>query len=155
MSDTTNPKDRMGVQKVPVLSVIPPASMIYEALAMRYGAYEVPKADGTRGYGPYNWREKGVRASVYIDACCRHLFAYWDGEADAQDSKAPHLGHAKACLGILADAIEHGNLVDDRPPKGAGPSLLEMYRRLSSLEVSDETADVTAPGSAPPSSVSP
>lgn len=128
--DETNPKDLLGTKKVPNLSVIPPASIVYEGLAMRYGAYEAPLADGVNhGYGPFNWREKKVRASIYIDAAMRHLMSWWDGEENASDSGAPHLGHAKACMGILADAIESGNLVDDRPKPGPAPALLERLKR--------------------------
>lgn len=128
-SKGTNPKDLMGIKKVPFLSVIPSSSLIYEALAMQYGAYEAPRADGVRGYGPYNWRDNKVIASIYVDACMRHIMDWVDGEANARDSKRPHLGHAKACLGILADAIESGNLIDDRPPAGPGPRLLEKWNR--------------------------
>ena len=34
---------------------------------------------------------------------------------NAPDSKAHHLGHARACLGILLDAMANGCLEDDRP----------------------------------------
>ena len=128
-SKGTNPKDLMGIKKVPFLSVIPSSSLIYEALAMQYGAYEAPRADGEKGYGPYNWRDNKVIASIYVDACMRHIMDWVEGEANAPDSKRPHLGHAKACLGILADAIESGNLIDDRPPAGPGPKLLEKWNR--------------------------
>ena len=128
-ADMTNPKDLLGTKKVPNLSVIPAASIIYEGLAMRYGAFEAPLQGGGNGYGPFNWREKQVRASIYVDACLRHLMSWVDGEANASDSGVPHLGHAKACLGILADAIESGNLVDDRPKAGPAPALLESLKR--------------------------
>ncbi len=129
LADPTNPKDLLGVNKVPSLSVIPSASIIYEGLAMRYGAYEAPRKDGVKGYGPYNWRDKEVKASIYVDAAIRHIMAWVDGETNAPDSKAPHLGHAKACLGILADAIETGNLKDDRPKPGNAAELLERWKR--------------------------
>lgn len=122
MSDTnpTNPKDLIGVLKQPILSALSTASILYEAWAMR---------DGVRKYGAFNYRDKGVRSSVYIDACLRHIFAYWDGEDLAPDSRAHHLGHAKACLGIIIDGIEQGNLVDDRPKRGGkAPELLERLR---------------------------
>ena len=126
----TNPKDLVGVKKVPNLSVIPSAGLIYEGIAMRYGAYEAPLVDGVSfGYGPFNWRKNKVVASIYVDAALRHIMAWMDGEENAEDSGAPHLGHAKACLGILADAIESGNLVDDRPPKGPAPELLKRHKR--------------------------
>jgi len=118
----------MGVKKVPFLSVIPPASIIHEATAMRYGAHMAPKIDGELGYGPYNWREHPVVASIYIDAVGRHLMAWWDGQENADDSKCHHLGHAKACLGILLDALENDNIVDDRPVSGPAAALLDAMK---------------------------
>ena len=121
MSETkpTNPKDLVGITKQPILSALSTASILYEARAM---------ADGVEKYGAFNYREKGVRIGVYVDACLRHVFAYFDGEEFAADSNAHHLGHAKACLGILIDGIEQGNLVDDRPISGKSPELLERLR---------------------------
>lgn len=119
MSDSTNPKDLLGIKKVR-LSLVPSSSTIYQALAME---------DGAEKYGPYNWREKKVKASIYVDAAKRHLAAWFDGEECAADSKKPHLGHALACLGIIVDAIETGNLVDDRPPKGNAPELIERFKK--------------------------
>jgi hypothetical protein len=113
----TNPKDKLGMQKVS-LTKVSPASMIYEALAMM---------DGAKKYDPYNWRENKVILSIYLDAAMRHIFAFWDGEELAPDSQVPHLGHAKACLGVVIDALETGNLVDDRPKPGATAKLLEKY----------------------------
>lgn len=112
-----NPKDRIGITK-PNLFVVPPAAQIYMALAMQDGAVK---------YGPYNWRENAVKASIYIAACQRHLLQWLDGQDNAEDSGKPHLAHAMACLGILADAIETGNLVDDRPLPGSSPELIEFW----------------------------
>lgn len=117
MSDPTNPKDRLGVKKVP-LHLVPPASVIYEALAFGQGAEK---------YGAYNWREKEVRATVYISAALRHIYAWFDGEENDHQSGLPHLGHAKACLGVIIDALETGNLADDRPQAGAAGALLDRY----------------------------
>jgi hypothetical protein len=117
--DQTNPKDRLGIKKVR-LSLVPEASIIYQALAME---------DGANKYGPYNWREKKVKASIYIDAAKRHLAQWFDGEECASDSKKPHLAHALACLGIIVDALETGNLIDDRPPKGNASKLIEKYMK--------------------------
>lgn len=111
----SNPKTLMGKRKLPILSVISPASILYEAMAMRYGAYEAPRVDGTKGYGPYNFRDQAIEAMVYIDATLRHIFSYVDGEEVAEDSLVHHLGHAKATLGILIDAIENKTVIDDRP----------------------------------------
>jgi len=114
-----NPKDRLGARKVP-LSLVPPAATAYTALAMQNGA---------KKYGPYNWREKKVKASVYVDAALRHILAWFDGEERDADSGVPHLGHGLACLSILVDAQETGNLVDDRPTPGPTARILEKWRQ--------------------------
>lgn len=119
--DTTNPKDRLGINK-PNVNLVPPSSIIYEALAMQYGAI-------TKGYGPYNWRDKKVKGSIYIAAALRHIFQYLDGQDIDEESGYPALGHAKASLGILIDAIENGNLIDDRPPKGPTSKVLTDYTK--------------------------
>lgn len=113
-ADTTNPKDLLGIKK-PQLHLVPRSAIIRIAQAM---------ADGARKYGPYNWREKAVRATVYQSAADRHLAAWLDGEDCATDSGFHHLAHAAACLAILIDAIETGNLVDDRPTPGAAARLI-------------------------------
>ena len=113
----TNPKDLLGMKKIPV-HLVPPASLLYQALAMK---------DGARKYGPYNWRKNKVITSIYVSAAMRHLLAYYDGEEVAEDSGVPHLAHALACLGIIVDALETGNLVDDRPEPGATAKLLSRY----------------------------
>jgi hypothetical protein len=117
MKDAINPKDLLGLAKVS-LSKVPAAGLIHEALAMR---------DGAAKYGPYNWREKNVIASIYVDACLRHIFAWFDGEENAPDSGVHHLGHARACLGILLDAQETDSLSDDRPALGAAARLLKAH----------------------------
>lgn len=115
LDQTTNPKDLVGQLK-PAPGAVPPVAILHEAMAM---------ADGAAKYGPYNWRQHPVRATIYIDACMRHLFAWLDGEEEARDSGHHHLGHARACLGILLDARETGNLVDDRPEPGPSADFLE------------------------------
>lgn len=101
---TTNPKDLLGDKKVPVGAVCSVA-ILHESCAM---------LDGELKYGYRNWRDKKVRARVYIDAARRHLDAWEEMEEYAPDSGVHHLGHARACLGILLDAQETGNLIDDR-----------------------------------------
>jgi hypothetical protein len=115
----TNPKDLLGQKKV-ALNLVPPSSIIYQALAME---------DGARKYGPYNWRTNKVIASIYIAAAMRHLMSWHDGEELAEDSQKPHLAHALACLGIIVDAKETGNLVDDRPVVGAASSLIKKFEK--------------------------
>ena len=125
-----NPKTLMGRLKVPMLSVLAPASIIHEALALQYGAFEAPRKDGGTGYGPYNWRDQPIEALVYIDAAMRHLMSWVDGEDNAQDSGESHLGHAKATIGILLDAIENETCIDNRPRvrKLAASRLLEEHK---------------------------
>lgn len=130
MDDTTNPKDLLGIKKVR-LSLVPPSSTIYQATAMENGAEK---------YGPYNWRKKKVIASIYVDACKRHLDSWLDGEEFADDSKVHHLAHALGCLGIIVDAKETGNLIDDRPTPGAASQLIErlkVQKELTKVEDPD------------------
>jgi hypothetical protein len=87
--------------------------------------------DGAKKYGPYNWRDNPVLYRVYIAAAIRHLYQLLDGEDFDPISGVHHVGHARACLGILADANETGNLVDDRPTKGASG---EMIRRFGDTQ---------------------
>lgn len=123
--DVANPKDLIGVKKVNV-GLYPAAGTIYGALAMEVGAHK---------YGPYNWRGKKVKMTVYLDAMERHLQRLRDGENESVDPKAvvvgpvPHLGNIIACAGILADAVEGGFLIDDRPPVGPAAKILDKYDR--------------------------
>lgn len=116
--DTTNPKDAFGLQKTP-LHLIPGPALVEEANVMGNGAWK---------YGPYNWREKHVRATVYVAAALRHLHSYLDGadydaaaeEPNKAGEEPPypivhHLGAVRACCGILLDALASGTLIDDRP----------------------------------------
>ena len=119
-----NPKDITGLTKVP-LHLVPPSSKIYQALGM---------ADGDKKYGAYNWRKNAVVASIYVSAAHRHLDAWWDGEPLAKDSDVPHLGHSLSCLGIIVDALETGNLLDDRPEPGPCAVLLKRYTKTQLTE---------------------
>lgn len=115
-ADGDNPKDRIGVRKPP-LHLIPPAAEILEAVVMGLGA---------RKYGAFNWRTADVKASIYIAAARRHLAQWFDGQDDDPESGVSHLAHARACLGILLDALSTGHLVDDRPSPGASAELIEQ-----------------------------
>jgi hypothetical protein len=117
-ADTTNPKDLLGAQKVDLSQVLPVA-MAHEALAMM---------DGTRKYGFRNFRAKKVQARIYVAAAMRHITAWLEGEDLAQDSGIHHLGHARACLGIILDSEENGTLIDDRV-KGPFPEVLERLNK--------------------------
>lgn len=116
-----NPKDLVGSKKVSI-SKLPFAGVIHGAHAMM---------DGARKYGPFNWRENKVIASIYVDAIYRHVGAWFDAKQEqAPDSEAHHLGHAIACCAILLDAMETGNLVDDRPLPGVGPEILDRLKNI-------------------------
>jgi hypothetical protein len=115
--DTANPKDILGASK-PQLNLVPPALLIHVAQAM---------ANGAKKYGPYNWRDKKVKLSIYLAAAQRHILAYSDGEDLAEDSGTHHAAHAAACLGIILDALECNCLIDDRPPKGCAPALIKRF----------------------------
>jgi len=120
-TDKPNPKDLIGARKPATLSVIPSSALLHMGRAM---------SDGSDKYGSFNWREHPVKASIYVDACLRHLMAWFDGERDAEDSGVHHLGHAMACLGILVDAEFMGGLLDDRPAEGGpAPALIKALTR--------------------------
>jgi hypothetical protein len=56
------------------------------------------------------------------------MLAQWlDGQDDDSESGVSHLAHARACLGILLDAIATGHLVDDRPAPGVAQQLIERH----------------------------
>lgn len=121
---TGNPKDLLGMKK-PNVSLVPPASSLYQAQAMM---------DGAAKYGPYNWRGNPVKAMVYISAALRHIFAYLDGENIDPVSGVPHIGHGLACLGIIADATETGNLLDDRPSTGPAGDMVRRFNDSQSFK---------------------
>ena len=106
----TNPKDACGVKKVPISGM--PAPVLLEA--------GLVKLHGDLKYGRYNWREAGVRGSVYYDAAFRHLAAWWEGEDLDPDSGISHLAHAITGLAVLRDAQLMDNWIDDRPPANIG-----------------------------------
>lgn len=103
----TNPKDAVGTAKSPA-SVIPRGVVQELGLAM---------LEGARKYGRHNYRNAGVRASVYFDAANRHLDAWWEGEDVDPDSGLSHIIKCIASLTVLRDSMMHENWTDDRPPK--------------------------------------
>jgi len=108
MSDSkkTNPKDAAATTKLD-LSLFPDSAIAYGALAF---------TEGDLKYGGYNWRADGVMSSVYVAAAKRHLAKWFNGENVDPKTHIPHLASAIACLAVLIDAVETGNLNDDRPP---------------------------------------
>jgi hypothetical protein len=100
----TNPKQFFADSKLP-LHLWPETATILGALGL---------LDGANKYGRANFRAVGARASTYVDACKRHLNAWFEGEDHDPDSGLPHFAHALACLAILVDSQVKGNLTDDR-----------------------------------------
>lgn len=111
----TNPKDVVGVTKVP-LSVIPIAPLLEVGVGM---------LEGSLKYGRHNFRESGVRASVYFDATWRHLAAWFEGQDIDPDSGMSHITKAICSLLVLRDSMMRGNWVDDRPPR-IDPELFDL-----------------------------
>lgn len=114
MSDKkdTNPKDAAGIAKAP-LSTLSPQVMGEVGVAMLEGALK---------YGRHNYRVAGVRASVYYDACLRHLNAWFEGQDIDPDSGLSHIVKAMACLMVVRDSQLQDNWVDDRPPAAKDPN---------------------------------
>jgi hypothetical protein len=113
--DETNPKDLLGVNKPP-LHLVPAALAIFVSKIFQFSAVK---------YGPYNWREKKVRKSIYIDAIERHVLALKDGEEFDPESGQRHEAHIGANVAILLDAREQGNLIEDMSWKpGPAPAIL-------------------------------
>lgn len=118
----TNPKDACGVRKAPMSTV--PASVLAEVgVAMLEGALK---------YGRHNYREVGVRASVYYDGTLRHMLAWWEGEDIDADSNLSHITKAIASLTVLRDTMMRGMVEDDRPPKTPG-MYAELNKRAAEL----------------------
>jgi hypothetical protein len=79
------------------------------------GLIEVSKAGmyGEEKYGRFNWT-KGGPASQYFNCAIRHLFKWWYGEDNDDESKCNHLGHAAWNILALLFLKITGKLDDDR-----------------------------------------
>lgn len=106
MNKPSNPKDVLGIRKAPMSAL--PANVVAEI--------GVAMLEGASKYGRHNFREVGVRASVYYDATIRHMFAWWEGEDIDPDSRLSHITKAISSLVVLRDSMIRGNWEDDRPP---------------------------------------
>jgi hypothetical protein len=128
-----NPKTLSGVSKVP-LNLVPPSAKHFLAEAF---------ADGARKYGPYNWRDKNVSASIYYAAAQRHMDSWWDGEDFSEDAGVHHIAHAMACMAIILDALTVGALNDDRPTHGATPWLQKEFVENKNPQKEQDLDDLT------------
>jgi len=117
----TNPKDSVGVKKVP-LHVVSSPVMMEVGLAMM---------EGDRKYGGHNYRVAGVRASVYYDALQRHIMAWWEGEDTDKDSGLSHVTKAISTLFVLRDAMLNDMCTDDRPPKFNNQDWIKQYNKIA------------------------
>ena len=117
----TNPKDALGVKKVP-LHCVPSIPLFEVGLAMM---------EGGRKYGAHNYRAIGVRMSVYYDAIMRHMIAWWEGEDIDPDSGVHHLVKAMTCLFVVRDSMYMGNCEDDRPIKYPEGLKIEELNKLA------------------------
>jgi hypothetical protein len=109
MDKPSNPKDLIGSTKVP-LGLVPPITMAYLA---------VGHLEGDLKYGRVNWREAGVKFSIYLDAMLRHIAKLRDGEWEDEVTMVPHLANILCCASIIVDAHHAGKLIDDRPRANA------------------------------------
>jgi hypothetical protein len=122
------------------MSVVPASVIAYASLAW---------LEGRTKYGGVNWREAGVRTSVYADALLRHFYKYFDGGQWADPkTKVPHLASIIACAGIILDAHLSGKLTDDRPKSQPGlpdliDSLSEVVAHLKELHKDQHPRDWT------------
>lgn len=113
-SQEDNPKDLVGSNKLP-LHLWPTTASAMGCVALLNGALK---------YGRSNWRHAGVRSSVYVDACQRHLAAWFEGE-ESDEEGVPHLSAALACLAIIVDCQAAGKLKDDRQFPGGHRKLID------------------------------
>lgn len=116
MIDDTNPKDLLGIRKPP-LHLVAPALALWVSKVFGFSA---------KKYGPYNWREKKVRLSIYLDAIERHLLAMKDGQEFDEESGLPHAAHIGANIAVMLDAAATGNLLNDLTWKpGPAPRIIK------------------------------
>ena len=112
-----NPKTAVGAMKLP-LDLVPPVAVQHLAAAFK---------DGATKYGPFNWRDQQVSSTVYYAAALRHLFAWFDGQDNAEDSGVHHLAHVMACCAIVLDAHSVGMLNDNRPTAGKAADMQKEF----------------------------
>jgi hypothetical protein len=118
----TNPKDQLGMLKVP-MGLVSPIALAIESICM---------VDGDEKYGPYNYRVSKVQAWIYLQAALRHIYAIMDGQDFDRVTGKPHIGYARATLGIYCDAWVTGNLIDNRPLKGLTGEIIDAFSRTGS-----------------------
>lgn len=126
-SKPTNPKDAIGIAKLP-LHLVSPIVKAYAAIAHFLGNVK---------YGAWNWRAGGARVSVYVSALARHIDRYWEGEWYDPEDGTPHLANALACINILIETHHKKNITDDRPAHSTdlGPLYKEFEALMAKIKV--------------------
>ncbi|ODS36157.1 MAG: hypothetical protein A7316_10245 [Candidatus Altiarchaeales archaeon WOR_SM1_86-2] len=130
----TNPKETLGIRKVPT-HCIPTGPLLELGLAMM---------EGGRKYGTHNYRAMGARHSVYHDGIVRHLKAWWEGEDIDPDSGLHHLVKIMGCCAVLRDSQLMGNDIDDRPIRYPGGLNMDKYNKQAS-DIIDKYPDCKKP----------
>ena len=88
--------------------LIPTALEEGVARVLTYGAFERPRADGSKGYGVNNWQGVKDARGRYYSALCRHMTAHRRGERVDKESGISHLSHAATNLAFLM-SFEEGH----------------------------------------------
>lgn len=91
----------------PPLTYIPKAALWAEAMAFKHGAVK---------YDAWNYK-KGIAITRTLGGALRHIYQFLDGEDFDSESKAHHLGCARANLAMALDALENHPEFDDRYKK--------------------------------------
>ncbi len=119
----TNPKDAIGIRKIPT-------STRSAAVDAEVG---VGMMEGGMKYGRHNYRVAGVRSSVYYDATMRHLTRWWEGEDIDPDSGLSHITKAICSLYVLRDAMINEMVTDDRPPASSTQFWADLQEKVDAL----------------------
>jgi hypothetical protein len=106
-------KDTSG--KLP-LGLIDPLFLKGLAKALHYGASVKPRANGEKGYGPWNWAQgEGLSYKDMGEALLRHFFEWYLGNDIDPESGLEHLEHLAANAMFLYCTIKRNKGKDDRP----------------------------------------
>lgn len=132
-----DPKKENGDTK-DQLYLVPPEALRRISRALKYGAFDALKKDGTKGYGAYNWRYNKIQYSTYLSAILRHTIDLIDGNDLDLDSKLDHLDHIGANIAIVLDARKHNTLIDDRSKRELGKLYPEHFYQNCSFAVKKE-----------------
>ena len=95
--------DKFDTDKLPY-ELIAPEVLDALALVLQFGADK---------YAPRNW-ERGMRWGRVFGALMRHMWAWWRGENNDDETGMSHLYHAACCIMFLIAYEARGIGEDDR-----------------------------------------